>query len=546
MSEGLFQKHKQLLEEAMDALSTRQFFSPYPEHPKAYTEGLDAAGKEAFGRLLNENFQQLNQSSDQWIGEEVSPLWQTGIGVRYPTLSAEALVANSEMASASWKRLTVLERSGILIESLERVRARFFELAYATMHTSGQSFMMAFQASGPHAADRALEAIAMGVTELTRYPEQLSFSKPLGKFSLEVEKSWKPIPKGVGLVIGCSTFPLWNSVPGLYANLICGNTTIVKPHPKAVLPMAIFMAELRKVLVENDVDANAVQLAVDTIAEPITTALAEHQSVKLIDYTGGNAYGDYIESLPKTVFTEKSGINSVIIDSVEDIKTVAQNIAFSVSLYSGQMCTAPQNVFIPEKVQTANGTLGFDNVAEAIAEAVKGLISHPKMGAGTLGNIQNDQTYKRVIGKEGKVLLAPQEVHNPDAENARILSPTIIATDASSEEYREECFGPLIYLVKTENTIESVAIASILAESKGAITCLAFSTDKEAQTFITEKMNEAFVPASMNMTGAGFVNQHAAFSDFHVTGGNPAGNATFADSSFINRRFVWVGNRWMG
>ena len=546
MSEGLFQKHKQLLEEAMDALSTRQFFSPYPEHPKAYTEGLDAAGKEAFGRLLNENFQQLNQSSDQWIGEEVSPLWQTGIGVRYPALSAEALVANSEMASASWKRLTVLERSGILIESLERVRARFFELAYATMHTSGQSFMMAFQASGPHAADRALEAIAMGVTELTRYPEQLSFSKPLGKFSLEVEKSWKPIPKGVGLVIGCSTFPTWNSVPGLYANLICGNTTIVKPHPKAVLPMAIFMAELRKVLVESDVDANAVQLAVDTIAEPITTALAEHQSVKLIDYTGGNAYGDYIESLPKTVFTEKSGINSVIIDSVEDIKTVAQNIAFSVSLYSGQMCTAPQNVFIPEKVQTANGTLGFDNVAEAIAEAVKGLISHPKMGAGTLGNIQNDQTYKRVIGKEGKVLLAPQEVHNPDAENARILSPTIIATDASSEEYREECFGPLIYLVKTENTIESVAIASILAESKGAITCLAFSTDKEAQTFITEKMNEAFVPASMNMTGAGFVNQHAAFSDFHVTGGNPAGNATFADSSFINRRFVWVGNRWMG
>lgn len=546
MSEGLFQKHKQLLEEAMDALSTRQFFSPYPEHPKAYTEGLDAAGKEAFGRLLNENFQQLNQSSDQWIGEEVSPLWQTGIGVRYPALSAEALVANSEMASASWKRLTVLERSGILIESLERVRARFFELAYATMHTSGQSFMMAFQASGPHAADRALEAIAMGVTELTRYPEQLSFSKPLGKFSLEVEKSWKPIPKGVGLVIGCSTFPTWNSVPGLYANLICGNTTIVKPHPKAVLPMAIFMAELRKVLVESDVDANAVQLAVDTIAEPITTALAEHQSVKLIDYTGGNAYGDYIESLPKTVFTEKSGINSVIIDSVEDIKTVAQNIAFSVSLYSGQMCTAPQNVFIPEKVQTANGTLGFDDVAEAIAEAMKGLISHPKMGAGTLGNIQNDQTYKRVIGKEGKVLLAPQEVHNPDAENARILSPTIITTDASSEEYREECFGPLIYLVKTENTVESVAIASILAESKGAITCLAFSTDKEAQTFITEKMNEAFVPASMNMTGAGFVNQHAAFSDFHVTGGNPAGNATFADSSFINRRFVWVGNRWMG
>lgn len=530
----------------MDALSTRQFFSPYPEHPKAYEEGLDAAGKDAFGRLLNENFEQLNQSSEKWIGEEVSPMWQTGIGVRYPAHEAEELIANSEAASSFWKQVSILERAGILMESIERVKARFFELAYATMHTSGQSFMMAFQASGPHAADRALEAVATGVTELTRYPEHLSFSKPLGKFSLDVEKSWKPIPKGIGLVIGCSTFPTWNSVPGIYANLISGNTCIIKPHPKAVLPIAIFVSELRKVLEENNVDSNVVQLAVDTIAEPITTSLAEHPAVKLIDYTGGNAYGDFIASLPKTVFTEKSGINSVIIDSVKNLKAVAQNIAFSVSLYSGQMCTAPQNIFIPKTIQAADGTLRFEDVANAIVEAVKGVISHPKMGAGTLGNIQNDVTYKNVLGKGGEILLAPIEVKNSEAPNARILSPTIIITDAASEDYREECFGPLIYLVKTENTIESVAVASILAEHKGAITCLAFSTDEKVQAFIEEKMNEVFVPVSMNLSGAGFVNQHAAFSDFHVTGGNPAGNATFADATFINRRFVWVGNRRMG
>ncbi len=542
----LFEQHKNLLEEAMEALYSRQFFSPYPEHPKAYDQELDAKGKDAFGRLLNEDFNQLNQEAASWIGEEVSPLWQTGIGVRYPSVSAEQYVIQSQAAATSWKKLNVLERAGILIESLERVRARFFELAYATVHTTGQSFMMAFQASGPHAADRALEAIAAGVSELTKYPEQLSFSKPLGKFNLEVEKAWKPMPRGVGLVIGCSTFPTWNTVPGVYANLICGNTAIIKPHPKAVLPIAIFTAELRKVLEENGVDANAVQLAVDTVVEPITQQLAEHDDVQLVDFTGSSEFGNYVESLDKTVFTEKSGINSVIIDSVEDIKAVAQNIAFSVSLYSGQMCTAPQNVFIAEKVPSANGTLSFDEVSGAIVEAIKGVIDHPKMGAGTLGSIQNDGILERIKSKEGMVLLEPKEVVNPDAPNARIQSPTVIANSANSVAYREECFGPLVHLVKTENTIESVAVASLLAKSKGAITCLAFCTDREAQTFITEKMNEAFVPVSMNMTGAGFVNQHAAFSDFHVTGGNPAGNSTFADSSFINRRFVWVGNRWMG
>jgi hypothetical protein len=58
-------------------------------------------------------------------------------------------------------------------------------------------------------------------------------------------------------------------------------------------------------------------------------------------------------------------------------------------------------------------------------------------------------------------------------------------------------------------------------------------------------MNNAFVPVSFNFTGAGFINSHAAFSDFHLTGGNPAGNASFANSEFVSKRFVWVGNRLM-
>ncbi|MFT6112001.1 MAG: phenylacetic acid degradation protein paaN [Bacteroidia bacterium] len=543
---ALYLQHEERLNQAIEALSTRQFFSPYPEHPKAYDLELDAKGKDAFGRLLNENFTQLNQESDAWVGEEVSPLWQYGIGVRYPSISPEKYISNSITAAKDWKKVSIETRAAILIESLERVRGRFFELAYATMHTTGQSFMMAFQASGPHAADRALEAIAMGVQELTRYPKELAFSKPLGKYSLDVQKSWKPIPKGVGLVIGCSTFPTWNTVPGVYANLICGNTAIIKPHPKSILAIAIFLAELRKVLVEQGFDANVVQLAADTLANPITVALAEDPEVKLIDYTGGNSFGDYVETLNKTVFTEKSGINSVIVDSVNDIKAVAQNIAFSVSLYSGQMCTAPQNIFIPEEVKTADGVLSFDEVAAHIVEAVKGVITHPKMGAGTLGNVQNDATIKRISQLQGNVLLAPQKVENPEALNARIQSPTLMATEASAIIYREECFGPLVFLVKTENTVESVAVASTLSVEKGAITCLAFSTDVDTQEFIEEQMNEVFVPVSFNMSGGGFVNQHAAFSDFHVTGGNAAGNATFADASFINRRFVWVGNRRMG
>jgi hypothetical protein len=56
-------------------------------------------------------------------------------------------------------------------------------------------------------------------------------------------------------------------------------------------------------------------------------------------------------------------------------------------------------------------------------------------------------------------------------------------------------------------------------------------------------MSLAATPVSFNLTGGIYMNQNAAFSDFHVTGGNPAGNASFTNPEFINKRFTWVGHR---
>lgn len=550
-SNNLFEKYQQLLSEAVQALYSRAFYTPYPEHPKAYGENAASDGEKAFQAHLNNNFDELGQFQKvKWIGEEVSPYLQTGIGIRYPQLQTSEYIERANKVLSSWAGVSAEERSALLIESLERVKSRFFEIAYATMHTTGQSFIMSFQASGPHAADRALEAIAMGYAELTRFPNKTTWTKPMGKFDLTLDKSWKAVPKGVSLVIGCSTFPTWNTVPGLYAALVTGNPAIVKPHPKSILPIAIVVAEIRNVLRENGLPEDIVQLAPDTIEEPITKQLAEHPLVAMIDYTGGSSFGDYIESLNKLSFTEKAGVNSVIIDSVEELKPVMQNIAFSASLYSGQMCTAPQNIFIPESgLNTASGHVSYEEAVNALVASVKGLVEHPKMGAGTLGGIQNDQTLRRI--KEGgdfggNILLQGGAVVNPEFEHARTMSPTIIElTSADQEKWSHECFGPLIFVIKTKDTSESLALAAKLAEEKGAITCLAYSTDQERISEIEAVMNSRFVPVSFNLQGAAFVNQHAAFSDFHVTGGNPAGNASFTNPEYINKRFVWVGNRYM-
>jgi phenylacetic acid degradation protein paaN len=547
-----FQKHEPTLTQAIHALHARTFYAAFPEHPAPaiYGETADADGQSKFKNHLGKKFEELFQTNpSQWGGQEESPYLQEQLHISYPLFQVSELIDRSNKAFNSWRKISVQDRAGVLMESLEKVKARFFEIAYATMHTTGQGFMMAFQASGPHAADRALEAIAAGYEELNRFPSTVLWDKPMGKFNLKINKEWRAMPKGISLVIGCSTFPTWNSVTGIYGSLITGNSVIVKPHPGAILPIAIFVAEIQKALKENNLDPNTCQLAVDTFDKMITKELAEHADVKLIDYTGNSAFGSYLEALPgKTVFTEKTGVNSVIIDSVEDADKVAANLAFSLNLYSGQMCTAPQNFYIPESgVDSPNGKISFDEFAQKLVAQINGLIDNPKAGPFVLGAVQNKKTSERVLEAEklaGKIWLKSRTFENPLFKSARLATPVVVEIDASKKEiFSKELFGPIALLIKTKNTDESIALAQEMATKHGAISCGAYTTHADVREKIADAMALAATPVSFNLTGGIYMNQNAAFSDFHVTGGNPAGNASFTNPEYVTKRFTWVGHR---
>ncbi len=548
----LFEKHQPTIIKAIDALHARTFYAAFVEHPApaVYGETADADGQAKFKQALGKKFDELLQTNPEgWAGQEESPYLQEELKVNYPIFSTNTLIDRAQKSFHQWRKVSAQDRAGILMESLERVKARFFEVAYATMHTTGQGYMMAFQASGPHAADRALEAIAAGYEELNRFPSSAIWEKPMGKFNLQLNKEWRAVPKGISVVIGCSTFPTWNSVTGIYGSLITGNSVIVKPHPGAILPIAIFVVEIQKVLQENNLDPNTCQLAADTFDKMITKELAEHPSVKLIDFTGNSAFGSYLEALPgKAVFTEKTGVNSVILDSVEDVDKVAANLAFSVNLYSGQMCTAPQNFYIPASgIKTPAGSVSFDEFAEKFVANINGLIDNPKAGPFVLGAVQNKNTTTRVIDAEkidGKVWLKSRTFENPQFKNARVATPVVIEVDGSKKDiFSKELFGPIALLIKTKNTDESIALAQSLAQQHGAISCGAYTTDSTVRDQIADEMALAATPVSFNLVGGIYMNQNAAFSDFHVTGGNPSGNASFTNPEYVTKRFTWVGHR---
>lgn len=542
------QAHSALLHQAIAAVQARTFYAAWPEAPQAYGEDAALQGKAAYDAQVGKPFA-MPQGGTAVVRTEQSPYTQQPLGIAYPSLAdADAYVATARQAANSWRRVSPHSRALLLIESLKRMETAFFEIAHATMHTTGQGYMMAFQASGPHAADRALEAVAIGYQELTRFPQHTRWEKPMGKVTVVLEKDLLPVGHGLSLAIGCSTFPVWNSLPGMYASLITGNPVILKPHPTAIYPVAIVVRALQQTLADFGLDPHTVLLATDTAVAPLTKELVGHPQIKLIDFTGSSAFGDFIESLPgKVTFTEKAGVNTIILDSVADLGAVAQNIGFSLNLYSGQMCTCPQNIFIPKGgIATADGHASYADVVKALTDAISGLALHPKAGPAVLGAVQNPDTLTRVADAAalGKVLLPSQAIANAEFPQARTATPLVLEIPADRLDLlTHEYFGPIVFVVPTDSTEHSLRLAAGIAEEKGAISCGAYTTAPEVKARIADALLASATPVSFNFTGPIYVNQNAAFGDFHVTGGNPAGNASLSDPAFLVRRFAWVAIR---
>jgi phenylacetic acid degradation protein paaN len=545
-------RHRSTLDDAVRAIGARTYWSAYPEVPsgKVYGETAKADGQAAFEARMNTPFEIDMPGVVGRVGAETSP-FGPALGIDYPKVDPDVLLPAMAEAAASWRRADVDVRTGVCLEILKRLNERSFEMALAVMHTTGQGWMMAFQAGGPHAQDRGLEAIAYAWQEMTRTPVHATWKKRVGKEeTVTLDKTYRIVPRGIGLVIGCSTFPTWNGYPGLFASLVTGNAVVVKPHPGAILPLAITVEIARDVLREHGFDPNVVTLVADAADDPITKTLVMRPEIGIIDYTGGNAFGEWIEAnaAHALAFTEKAGVNSIILDSLDDMRAVSGNIAFTLSLYSGQMCTTSQNIYIPRDGITVGGeTMSFDDTAGAIVKALDWLLGDPKRGAEILGAIQNPATVERIEaarGEGGTILRESTPVANEAFPDARVRSPLVVAVDASDDAlYAREMFGPIVYVIATDDTAHSIRLAAGTARNHGAITCSLYSTDDLVLDAAMDATAEAGVPLSCNLTGSIWVNQSAAFSDFHVSGANPSGNASLCDGAFIAGRFRVVQSR---
>jgi phenylacetic acid degradation protein paaN len=245
-------------------------------------------------------------------------------------------------------------------------------------------------------------------------------------------------------------------------------------------------------------------------------------------------------------------VNSIVMDSTDNLRGLLGNLAFSLSLYSGQMCTTPQNIYIPRNgIETDQGHLSFEDFGAKLAWALTELTGEDAKAVEILGAIVNDEVGSRANDLPGlaarlggTVVLDTRKVTHPSYPDAMVRTPGLVALGAANEAaYAQECFGPITFLIATESTANSLEAMSATIKKHGAMTAAVYSTSQDVLTDVRDAAADAGVALSENFTGRVFVNQTAAFSDYHGTGANPAANAAYVDAAFVASRFRVVTSR---
>jgi hypothetical protein len=137
-------------------------------------------------------------------------------------------------------------------------------------------------------------------------------------------------------------------------------------------------------------------------------------------------------------------------------------------------------------------------------------------------------------------------VPNPDFPGATVRTPVIVKLDGARKfwesadtepAYLSECFGPVSFVVAVDSTDDALDLLRRTVREKGAMTVGAYTTSAGTERAIEDVCFEESAQLSLNLTGGVYVNQTAAFSDFHGSGGNPAANAALCDAAFVANRF---------
>ncbi len=441
----------------------------------------------------------------------------------------EDAVKTAAAAFESWSEASLSARTGILFAFRDLVRANIQALAEVISDEHGK---VVSDAAGE--VQRGLEVVefACGIPTLLKgeYSDQASTGVDVFSFRQ---------PIGVCAGITPFNFPIMVPMWMHPVAIACGNTFILKPSerdPSASLMVAELWAEAG--LPDGVFNVvNGDKEAVD--------ALLDHEDVAAVSFVGSTPIARYIHQRGtergKRVQALGGAKNHAVVLPDADLDFASDHLVAAAFGSAGERCMAIS-------AAVAVGPSAGDLVAAVAEKADAVRVGSGRDPSSEMGPVISGAARDRIVGLIGsgqeqgaRLVVDGRGIVVPDFEQGFFVGPTVIdEVTTSMDVYREEVFGPVLSVVRTD-TVDA-AIKLINANPYGNGTAIFTSSGEAARTFqrgVKVGMIGINVPIPVPMAYYSFGGwKDSLFGERHIHG--PEGVSFYTRGKVVTSRWPQV------
>lgn len=242
-------------------------------------------------------------------------------------------------------------------------------------------------------------------------------------------------PKGVVLIMAPWNFPVLLCLGPLVSAIAAGNCAVIKPSEHTPHASAVVKKLIRDTFQEHEVAV--VEGGVDTAKELLGKPFNH------VFFTGSPAIGKLVMKAAaehlSSVTLELGGKSPVIVLDSANIDLAAKRIAGGKFINSGQVCIAPDHVYVAEERKAA--------FMEALKKHMRNFYTDEPVSSDSFARMANHNHHANVKAmlEEAVKKGARVEAGGSTDDKQRYIAPTVLThIPEDARIMKEEIFGPLL------------------------------------------------------------------------------------------------------
>ena len=360
-------------------------------------------------------------------------------------------VEAAEKAFPIWSKMSVEERSKILVCLSEGIEKRMDEFVRAESKDNGKPLTLAAHVDIP----RAVSNFHFFATAIIHFSSESHYMEGMG-LNYTLRK-----PMGIVGCISPWNLPLylfsWKIAPALAA----GNCVVAKPSE--ITPYTAYL--LGQVAKEAGLPDGVLNI-LHGLGHKVGDAIVKHPKIKAISFTGGTKTGEYIARTAAPMFKKLSlelgGKNPVVIFADCDYEEMLKTTIRSSFANQGQICLCGSRILVERSI--------YDKFKKDFVEkTAKSVVANPEDPKANLGAVVSKPHMEKILSyielakEEGGTVLTGGERVILDApyEEGYYIRPTVIeGLSYDCRTNQEEIFGPVVTIAPFDTEEEALQMAN--------------------------------------------------------------------------------------